>query len=128
MPWIRLFLSAVIASELLVRLPLLPTIRKARAAAEKSAGLLRSRRVSDHWKERMLPVYAAAIARNSVLFFGLLCAAVLPVVLLGFGYPGGLIGWLAELMRPVNLAFLFGLSILYLVVRARVVRTRSGRG
>lgn len=128
MPWIRLLLSAVVASELLVRLPLMPTIRKARGAAEKSARLLRSRRVSDHWKERMLPVYAGVIARNSAVFFGLLCAAILPVALFGIGHPGGLGGWIAALMQPVNLAVLFGLSVLYLVVRSRVVRTATGRG
>jgi hypothetical protein len=128
MLWIRLLLSAILASELILRLPLLQTIGKARVAAAKSARLLQSRRVSDHWKERMLPVYAGVIARNSLVFFGLLCAAILPVVLIGLGYPGGPAGWIAALMRPVNLMMLFGLSVLYLVVRTRLIRVRPGRG
>jgi hypothetical protein len=128
MTLIMLLLSAVVASELLVRLPLLPAIGRARAAAQKSARLLRSKRVSDHWKEKMLPVYAAVIARNSVIFFGLLCAAILPVALFGFGYPGGPGGWLAALMQPVNLAVLFGLSILYIIARTLVARPATGRG
>ena len=34
---------------------------------------------------------------NSLLFFALLCLAVLPVVLIGFSHPGGVTGWLAAL-------------------------------
>jgi hypothetical protein len=128
MPWLRILVSAVVASELLVRFPLIPALGRARAAADKSGRLLRSKRVSDHWKERMLPVYAGAIARNSLIFFGLLCVAILPVILIGYGYPGGLTAWLSVLMKPVSIALLCALSILYLIVRTRLARTRSGRG
>jgi len=122
MHWLRLILAAVLASELLLRLPLPETIRRANGAARKSARLLQSRRISDHWKEKMLPAYAMTIAANSLLFFALLCVVVLPVVLIGFSDPGGMGGWLAALVQPVNIAVLCAVSILYVILRSRLRR------
>ncbi len=122
MQWLLILVAAVLASEAFLRLPLMPAIRRANRAAARSVRTLRSARISDHWKERMLPVYALTIARNSVLFFALLCLAVLPALLLGVLLPGGITAWLALLIRPLNLLLLCGLSVLYLVIRTRLAR------
>lgn len=122
--WLRLLVAAVLATELLLRLPIMPTIRKVIAAAAKSQRLLKAKRVSDHWKERMLPYYALVIGRNSALFFGLLCAAILPVVLIGLTDPAGVRAWVASLLQPANLFGLIVLSVGYIAMRGGAGRTK----
>ena len=126
--WLRLLVAAVLATELLLRLPLLPTIRRATSAAAKSQKLLKSKRISDHWKERLLPYYALVIGRNSVFFFVLLCAAILPVVLIGLTDPAGIAGWGASLLQPRNLIGLVILSLGYVMLRGGLGRGSSGNG
>jgi len=122
MHWLRLVLCAAIASEVFLRLPIMATLRDAQTAAQKSALLLSSKRISDHWKERMLPVYARIIATSSLLFFALLCAALLPVVIAGLTYPGGMRIWTGLLLQPVNMLVLFALSVGYITLRVRLGR------
>ena len=120
--WLRLAVAAVVASELFLRLPLLAEIRRATGTASKAQALLKSKRISDNWKERMLPYYALVIGRSSVFFFLLLCLALVPVVLIGLTHPGGVVSWLAALMQPLNLIGLCVLSVGYMVVRSRFTR------
>jgi hypothetical protein len=122
MHWLRLVLCAVLASELFLHLPIMATLQKAQGAARKSARILPSKRISDHWKERMLPVYARIIATNSVLFFVLLCVALIPVVLAGFTIPGGLLVWMGLLLQPLNMLVLFAVSVGYITLRLRLGR------
>ncbi len=120
--WLRLLVAAILASELFIRLPLGQTIRTASLAAGKSQRLLRSKRISDHWKERMLPRYAMTIGTNSVVFFALLCLAITPVVLVGLTDPAGIKAWLAGLMSAGDLIGLFVLSLGYIALRVRLLR------
>lgn len=122
MLWPLLILAAVLASEALWRLPLVAEIRAVGLAARRSAHVLASRQVSDHWKERVLPAYAWRIGSGSVRFFGLLCLGLLPVVLIGLAFPGGLAAWGAALMRPTAIAVLCLASLVYLWLRARLFR------
>lgn len=122
MVWLFVFLAGVLASEAFLRLPLLPVIRKVTATAQKSGRVLRSKRISDHWKEKILPSYAWVIGRGSVVFFLMLMLALAPVALLGLVFPGGMAAWGAELMRPLVILVLCLVSIGYIWVRLRVAR------
>ena len=55
MLWLFVLIAAVAASEAFLRLPLLPVIRRVTETARKSGRVLTSKRISDHWKERVLP-------------------------------------------------------------------------
>ena len=112
-----LFAGAIVASELFLRLPLLRQVNIIMTTAQRSVATLRSNRVSDHWKEVVLPAYALRIAGRSILFFFLLCIAVAPVALIGLLAPGGMDVWLESLMRPFAVAVLCIGSISYIVVR-----------
>ncbi len=122
MLWIFVLLAAVLASEAFLRLPLLPVIRRVTATARKSGRVLTSRRISDHWKERVLARYSWIIGTGSVQFFALLMLALAPVALLGLVFPGGFGAWAAALMRPLVITVLCLASILYLWLRLKVVR------
>jgi hypothetical protein len=114
--------GAVVASEILLWLPLMRQVSVVVGTARRSAATLRSRRISDHWKGLALPAYSLRMAGRSLLFFLLLCLVVMPVALIGLIAPGGMAHWLDLLMRPFAIAVLCICSILYVVVRTRLAR------
>ncbi|HQU67627.1 MAG TPA: sulfotransferase [Albidovulum sp.] len=117
--WLYVVIAGVLASEAFLRLPLIPTITRVTATARKSGKVLTSRRISDHWKEAVLPRYSLIIGKGSVIFFLMLCFALLPVALLGFIYPGGFGAWTEELLRPLVILVLCVVSIGYVMFRIR---------
>lgn len=117
-----LVVSAILASEIFMRLPLMDQVTLIVGTARRSAATVRSRRISDHWKEAVLPAYSARLAGRSFYFFLLLCLALLPVALAGLAAPGGMAHWLELLMRPFAIAIMCASSILYIVVRTRAAR------
>jgi len=117
-----LLLAAVLASEVLLRLPLLAQARHIVSITRKSAATIRSSRISDHWKERVLPAYSLRMGIHSVLFFLLLCVVASPVMAMGLAASEGMEGWLSLLMRPWAIALLCAGSVLYIMARVRLSR------
>ncbi len=76
--------STFIASEVFLRLPFSCCLRRIISNAAKAASVLRSRKISDEWKEKVLPAYALRIGTNSVLVFLFMLVAVSPFILSGF--------------------------------------------
>lgn len=128
MNWVLLILAAAVACELFLKLPLMATIRRATGTAAKAQKLLGSKRISDHWKERMLPVYAGKIAGSSLKFFAYLCVVLAAVVLFGLMATGGMAGWIGFLARPLVILALCLLSIPYMVVRSRMAKAGASKG
>ncbi len=122
MRWFLVALAGVLASEAMLHLPLLHMFRGILDVSRKSMRTLRSKRISDHWKERVLPAYSLRMAKNSVGFFVMLCAALLPVAVVGLAFPGGLAAWSVFLMRPVVILVLCAVSLGYLWVRVKLIR------
>ena len=122
MIWLFVLVAAIMASEAFLRLPLLPVVRRVTDTARKSGRVLASKRISDHWKERVLPRYSWIIGTGSVQFFALLMLALAPVAVLGLVFPGGFSAWAAALMRPAVIAALCLVSIAYVWLRLRVIR------
>ncbi|GAB4382122.1 hypothetical protein [Albidovulum sp.] len=122
MIWLFVLAASVLACEVILRLPLVEQLRKLSGTARKSSHVLSSRRISDHWKERVLPRYAWTIGRGSVILFALICLALAPVAALGLVYPGGLAAWGEALMRPAVIAALCVVSLLYIWLRGKVAR------
>jgi hypothetical protein len=84
--------------------------------------VLASKRISDHWKERVLPRYSWVIGKGSVQFFALLMLALAPVAGLGLVFPGGFAAWGATLMRPPVILVLCLASLGYIWLRLKVTR------
>ena len=114
--------GAILASEILLRLPLMDQVSVVVGTARRSAATVRSRRISDHWKETVLPAYSLRMAGRSIFFFVLLCLVALPVALVGVVAPGGMAHWFDLLMQPFALTILCICSILYILVRTRIAR------
>ena len=111
--------GTILASEALLRLPLLRQVNAVVSTARRAAATLRSKRISDHWKEISLPAYSLRIAARSVFFLLLLCLAALPVGLIGGIAPGGMSHWLELLMQPFAISIMVFSSGLYIFVRTR---------
>ncbi|MEO8454170.1 MAG: hypothetical protein ABI454_03335 [Sphingomicrobium sp.] len=117
-----LVVSAILASEIFMRLPVMDQVTVIVGTARRSAATVRSRRISDHWKETVLPAYSVRMAGRSLYCFLLLCLVALPVGLVGVAAPGGMAHWFELLMRPFAIAIMCACSILYILVRTRTAR------
>jgi hypothetical protein len=122
MAWILLVIAAVLASEAMLRLPLIAQAKSVIDVSGRSMRVLKSKRISDHWKERVLPAYSARMFKGSIGFFVMLCLALLPVVILGLLAPGGYGAWLHLLLSPLAIAVLCVASLAYIWLRVKLVR------
>ena len=125
--WGLVVVAALLASEAFLRLPIMAKIVGVSANAQKAMKVVRSSRISDHWKERILPAYALRIGLGSVTFFLLLCAALIPIVIAGLIYPGGFWAWSEELLRPL-VRLQKGLEVMDLPAACRTYNVLMGEG
>ena len=64
--------AVVVAVEVAHALPIPNLVRNLVTRGRKSLHLLRSDRISDHWKERVLPAYATTMLKASLLIAALM--------------------------------------------------------
>ena len=115
-----LVFSAVLSSELVLWLPLARTLRVMTSAMRRSNKVLLSRKISDNWKEKVLPVYALRIFRSSLMLPLLLAIVLAPIVIVTWLLsPSPSAAWDA-LTTVSALLLITGTSVIYLVVRVRV--------
>lgn len=123
MDWLFAALAGVGFVEILLRLPLWRRLTEFRATIDKVRRVIRSARISDHWKERVLPRYAVRMLGQSTVVAVCLLAAFVPALLLalvsramGTAFVEFAAGW-------VGLSFMTVLSTIYAAVRIRLGRT-----
>ena len=83
MDWLFLLLGSICFVEIFIRLKTLSQIRSLNEIVLRITTVIRSPRISDHWKERVLPSYAFALLKQSLLIFILLLACFSIFVVLG---------------------------------------------
>lgn len=81
MIWLLVVVSTVSVCECFLRMPFVLNIRSMILYSTKSYRAVSSNNISDHWKEKVLPVYSAKIFFTSLKLFLLLLAALLPLVM-----------------------------------------------
>ncbi|MFP4000235.1 MAG: hypothetical protein ACLFUN_10370 [Desulfobacterales bacterium] len=105
MKWIIVFICCVLAVEILFRSKPAGTLRYIASMLAKTTHVIANKRISDHWKEKILPAYAFIIFAGSlrllatlVLIFSPFAAALCLSVLLDLAFysflssPSGLAG------------------------------------
>lgn len=120
--WPLVVAVAVLATEILWRLPIVANVQAVLACSQRAQRAIRSAHISDHWKERVLLAYARRICLGSVSIFAILMLALLPVFGAGLIYPYGLKGWVEALMQPAAIALLCAVSLGYVWLRHRLAR------
>ena len=110
MVWVFAALAGILFVEVLLRLPFFSTLGRFQRVTTRALNVLRSDRISDHWKERVLPRYAGQMMKATLWIAGIL--------ILAFVVIAGVIG-LANLTGTDLLAFsLSWLGIIFMTVVA----------
>lgn len=121
MSWLAALVGTVVFVELLLRLPLWPTLKKLSSLGARAARVVRSRRISDHWKERVLLAYAGGIARHSLVLALLVSLALAPLACLAVLFEALGVAVYALLSSWAGILVCTLAGLLYGVARARVV-------
>lgn len=82
MDWFFLIFGSVCFVEIFIRLNSLSRIKDLNRILKKVSRVLTSSRISDHWKEKVLPRYSLMLFKQSLLIFGVLVASFMIFVLL----------------------------------------------
>lgn len=120
MEWVLLGIGVLLSAELFLRLPLARSLNVLKLTAQKAMRTVSSPRVSDHWKEAVLPHYAFQIFKNSLLSFLLLLLALAPVGIILLISEQASVATLQRAVSPGGLIFSTVLCIGYAIVRIRV--------
>ena len=80
MVWGLLVLGTVCVVESFLRLPILSRVKSLKDLLRKISWVLKSSSVSDHWKEKILPVYAWRLFSSSLALFTLVFVGILPMI------------------------------------------------
>lgn len=116
-----MIVATVAAVEIFYRIPFLERVGNLSGIVTKTVHTVRSPKISDHWKERVLLAYSGKLMTTSLTLFLMILVILIPVAIVGA--IGALASWpVAE--RFTSLAGI-GLSVLvafgYLFARRQVV-------
>lgn len=117
--------ATLVAAHIFFWLPFLSASHAIQRNSRKSIHLMTSSAISDHWKEKILPVYAASIAANSLILGGLLIlvAAAYGAVLYATGKLWNThFDFFASLQRVDYAVYAIVIATLYLFARKRLKR------
>ena len=94
---------------------------------QKVKTVLLGKWISDHWKEKVLPIYASRIITLSLIFLASLVAVCIPLLVPALFWPGGLSVYLQDLLSPGWIIFMLSLTfVLVLVNKARNSKDAQG--
>jgi hypothetical protein len=117
--------ATLVFVEVLLRCRLFGHVRRLQKQAAQSLKVLTARRISDHWKEQVLPVYALAILKTTFILLSSL-VAMFAAFLVVYYLAGRLVredfSVPEELSRTAPQIFSAMIGITYGLVRARFGR------
>jgi hypothetical protein len=124
MTYLALCLLSILTVELILLFPILKSVVSLAEVSQKSLGVLSSKRISDHWKEKALKYYARDMARYSLttafwlalLFVGVAVSAYLLDMLMG---KSNSVIEFAMTLEGMFLATL--VALIYFYIRKRIV-------
>lgn len=126
MPPMLVFLLAAVAcclaTELVLRLPIVPPALAIMRLGAKAGRVVASRRISEHWKERAGQAYTLRMGRSTIIlaaWIGIFACAVTGLLLAADHVQPGVLPLLETLP---GLAFAFGVSFAYYRFRTRRAR------
>ena len=136
-PWTNWALQAlaclpgvVVFVELFRVLPMMDNLNHLKMSTQKVMGVVRSSKVSDHWKEKILPHYAGVILAASllnVLYIAIMAAGfALAFCLVGMWFLGGLAKAAALLLEPSVQIIAAILGAAYAVARVKLTPEQGG--
>jgi hypothetical protein len=119
-----LALGVVGSCEIVLRSSISHQISRLNRSVRKAVLRLSSAMVSDHWKALAARRYAADVLESTLFIFGVLVAALAPIIVSLWLVSGSLGGAVALALRPDVAIWLTVVAVGYLLLRARM-RTRG---
>ncbi|MGK0170237.1 MAG: hypothetical protein ACI9W2_001962 [Gammaproteobacteria bacterium] len=112
--------ATLVACELARRLPFGGILLRIFGLLGNSVRVIRSRAISDHWKEKVLVAYAWRTAVSTVMLVLMMAVIVTPFLLIGFIAEGG---FAALAALTLSTKFLLGATVIavgYVFVRRKL--------
>ena len=122
MEYVLLILATIICAELFVRLPVFALARRSASYATQSSRVMRSSKISDHWKERALPMYSQRMMLATLKLAGCLIIVLSPFIV------GWILATLIHIPFAPLLTSLLGIGVsmavafAYVFLRRQIVR------
>ena len=117
MNWILGGITTILSCELFCRIPIIHSVLQIKLIASKAARVLKSKAISDHWKERILPKYAFGISKYSILSFLYLVIAVCPFLVVGLLSSFIGLNFFSFISKPLPIASITLFAWIYLALR-----------
>ena len=121
MAWLLLITGTILVVECFLRTPLLDCVKTLQALLGKIMSTLKSSAISDHWKEKILPVYSGQLFLLSVKLFIFVLVALAPMIVIAILADWRDIPLVSLLSSWTGIAVSTGLAVLYVVLRNRVI-------
>lgn len=121
--WLWVIGASCLAAELFFRLPIERIVSRMAACGTRAARVVSSRRISDRWKERIMPAYARRMALHTLALTACFAAlaALVALVLLAADMTAPEAGRLLTSTTGIVASFLVASA--YYMVRQRLART-----
>ncbi|EIC28077.1 MULTISPECIES: hypothetical protein [Methylomicrobium] len=114
--------ATCLSSEMVLWLPLPKTARTLVDTLHRSKKILLSKHISDDWKEKILPVYAFRIFKQSVFLPILIALIMAPILLISWALSPSFIRTIVDLTKPFTLSIMVATSVVYLMIRMKFSR------
>ena len=121
MTWILTAVICIILIEVVVRISIPAVLAQMSTVARKAFHTFGSKSISDHWKEKVMLVYACSLFTNTAKlasFLFLICGMVVLLTIV-FDYFGANTG--DFIVSWVGITFSLSISVLYFIVRKNFV-------
>lgn len=120
MIWAVLGVLTLVACEVFLRLPFRRLVQDVVVNSSKAGRVLRSDRISDQWKEKVLLHYSFKIGSGSLVLALCLVCVVLPFAIAGPFLEGGLTEMSARMMSPPGVVGMLILAAGYILIRRKL--------
>ncbi|MBT0667852.1 hypothetical protein HT136_05665 [Novosphingobium profundi] len=111
-----------VVCELFLRLPIAQACTRLTGVGRSASRVLLSRRISDHWKERVMPVLALRMGAGTAVLAGWFLIVLAAITAICAGADLISPGFSTLLTSALGIALSCGVSVGYLLVRQAVKR------
>jgi len=114
-------IATLIACEIAIQAPLRSALGELLNLIQRSYKTIKSSKISDHWKETILPIYSLRMFKASFLLICLILLIAAPFALAILFLDAGNIDLMKELESTQTILSMTGLAILYIWLRINIL-------
>ena len=115
-----LIFGVIISSELVIRLPLVPTVKRIMWLVAKIGKVISSEHISDIWKQKALPYYSFQLFVSSLKIFVFILIIVAPIFGFGIVISGSIASTIQQFQNGFNLMVISLVAVLYILLRLKI--------